>query len=95
MHISSTDFVNEGRILYPIGKISAASAWHAGPVDASQGDWRAVALQELIRRAEDVDADAIIDVNYVTDGIAPADESGVSLRRVLATGTAVRLADLA
>jgi uncharacterized protein YbjQ (UPF0145 family) len=45
----------------------------------------------LIRRAEDVDADAIIDVNYETDGVVPADESGVSLRRVLAIGTAVKL----
>ena len=51
-----------------------------------------MALRELIQRAEDIDADAIIDVNYEMDRVVSAEHTGVSLRRVLATGTAVRLA---
>jgi uncharacterized protein YbjQ (UPF0145 family) len=96
MRISSTDSIDGGRVLYPIGKIKAASSWHAaevGPHQAdAQGDWREMALRELIQRAEDIDADAIIDVNYEMDRVVPAEHAGVSLRRVLATGTAVRLA---
>ena len=89
MYVSNTEFVNGARVIQPIGKISAASAWHAA--EASQEDWRDAALQALIRRAEDVDADAIIDVNYETDAVTPVEESGVRLRRVRAVGTAVRL----
>ncbi|WP_374309590.1 heavy metal-binding domain-containing protein [Methylocella sp.] len=94
MYVSSSEFLDGSRVL-PIGKISAASAWHAEPADAAADeacdDWREAALQELIRRAEDVDADAILDVDYETDGVVPVDETGVRLRRVRAVGTAVRL----
>jgi uncharacterized protein YbjQ (UPF0145 family) len=102
MRISRTDSIDGGRVLYPIGKIKAASAWHAAQIgsddgdahqaDAHQGDWREMALRELIQRAEDVDADAIIGVNYELDRVVPAEQTGVSLRRVLATGIAVKLA---
>lgn len=91
MLISSTDSIVGGRILYPIGRIQAASGWYAGQIDAQQTNWRELALRELIRRAEDVDADAIIEVNYETDRVVPAEQTGVNLRRVLATGTAVKL----
>ena len=46
---------------------------------------------ELIRRAEDIDADAIIGLDYETDGIVPVEETGVQLKRILATGVAVKL----
>ena len=92
MRISSTDSIDGRRVLYPIGKIKAASAWHAAPFEAGQDNWRERALRELIRRAEDVDADAIIDVNYETDRIGPVEQTGVPLRRVMATGVAVKLA---
>ncbi len=92
MRISSTDSIDGDRVLYPIGKIKAASAWHAAPAESHQGNWREMALRELIQRAEDVDADAIIDVNYEVDRVVPAEQTGVSLRRVLATGIAVKLA---
>jgi uncharacterized protein YbjQ (UPF0145 family) len=94
MRISATDSIDGGRIAYPIGKIKAASAWHADHLDVNQDSWRQLALRELIRRAEDVDADAIIDVNYEVDGVVPV-EGFVNLSRVLATGTAVKLAVVA
>lgn len=91
MLISSTDAIDGGRVLYPIGKIKAASAWHAANGDPLTGDWRALALRELIRRAEDIDADAIIGVDYETDGVVSIEGSGVALKRILATGIAVKL----
>jgi hypothetical protein len=90
MRISSTDVIDGGRVLYSIGKIRAASAWHA-VTDSLTGNWRELALRELILRAEDVDADAIIGVDYEIDGGVPAGETGVALKRVLATGIAVKL----
>ena len=91
MRISATDSIDGGRIAYPIGRIKAASSWHAAAQsDEYQTDWRELALRELIRRAEDVDADAIIDVNYEIDGVMPV-EGFINLSRVLATGTAVKL----
>ena len=90
MRISSTDAIDGGRVLYPIGKIKAASAWHAANGSLT-GNWRELALRELIRRAEDVDADAIIGVDYEIDGVVPIEELGVALNRILATGIAVKL----
>jgi hypothetical protein len=91
MRISSTDVIEGGRVLYAIGKIKAASAWHAANGAPLQDNWRELVLSELIRRAEDIDADAIIALDYETDGIVPVEETGVQLKRILATGVAVKL----
>ena len=91
MRISSTDVIEGGRVLYAIGKIKAATAWHAADGAPLQDNWRELVLSELIRRAEDIDADAIIGFDYETDGIVPVEESGVQLKRILATGIAVKL----
>jgi Putative heavy-metal-binding len=91
MRISSTDVIEGGRVLYAIGKIKAATAWHAADGAPLQDNWRELALSELIRRAEDIDADAIIGLDYETDGIVPVEETGVQLKRILATGIAVKL----
>jgi uncharacterized protein YbjQ (UPF0145 family) len=48
-------------------------------------------LRELIRTAEDVDADAIIRVYYKNGGAVRIDEFGVKLKRVVATGIAVKI----
>jgi hypothetical protein len=91
MRISSTDVIEGGRVLYAIGKIKAASAWHVANGAPFQDNWRELVLSELIRRAEDIDADAIIGLDYETDGIGPVEETGVQLKRILATGVAVKL----
>jgi hypothetical protein len=91
MRISTTDAIEGGRVLYPIGKIEAASAWHATGTIPQPGNWRERVLQDLIRRAEDIDADAIIGVDYGVDPVGTRDESGVKLQRILATGIAVKL----
>ncbi|HEX3497055.1 MAG TPA: heavy metal-binding domain-containing protein [Methylocella sp.] len=79
------------RVLYAIGKIKAASAWHADNVAPPQNHWREFVLSELIHKAEDIDADAIIGFDNETDSIVPVKETGVRLKRILATGMAVIL----
>ncbi|MCI0466455.1 MAG: hypothetical protein L0Y57_05545 [Beijerinckiaceae bacterium] len=92
MRISSTEAIEGSRVLYAIGTIEAASAWHPANSTPLQEDWREVILLELIRKAEDVDADAIIGVGYRNDASIRIEETGVNLKRVVATGMAVKLA---
>ena len=91
MRISSTDVIEGCRVLCTIGKIKAASAWHAANGAPPQANWLELAVSELIRKAEDIDADAIIGFDYETDGIVSVEGTGVQLKRILATGVAVKL----
>jgi uncharacterized protein YbjQ (UPF0145 family) len=91
VRISSTEAIEGSRILYAIGTIEAASAWHPENASPLQQDWPEQILRELIRKAEDVDADAIVGVDYQNDAPIRNEETGVSLKRVVATGTAVKL----
>ena len=90
MRISSTGGIEGRRVLCTIGKIKASSPWHGASGSPSQDNWREAVLSELIREAEDIDADAIIGLDYETDSITPV-ETGVRLKRILATGMAVKL----
>ena len=91
MRISTTDPIKGGHVLYRIGKIKAPSTWHAANGAPRQDEWQELALRELIRRAEDIDADAIIGVDYEIDGVVSVEATGVRLERILATGMAVKL----
>ena len=95
MLISEKDAIEGARVLYSIGKIKAAAAWRAVGHSPVSTNWRERVLQDLIRRAEDVDADAIIEVNYKVEPVETRDEGGVALERVYATGIAVRIANAA
>jgi hypothetical protein len=64
MRISSTEIIEGGRVLYAIGKIKAASAWRSSNSAPAQDNWCKLVLSELIRKAEDIDADAIISFDY-------------------------------
>jgi hypothetical protein len=90
VRISSTGAIQGGRVLYPIGRIEAASAWHPENGAPRQDNWEELVLRELIRKAEDIDADAIR-VDYQTGPPIHIDEIGVKLKRVVATGIAVKL----
>ena len=94
MLVSEKDAIEGARVLYPIGRIKAASTWHAVGYTPVSDNWRERVLQDLIRRAEDVDADAIIGVDYKIEPV-DSDERGIELERVCATGIAVRLANAA
>ena len=91
MRISFTGTLEGGRVLYNIGKIEAASAWHPENSEPLQDNWRDLILRELIRTAEDIDADAIIGLDYQNGGAVRIDETGVKLKRVIATGIAVKV----
>ena len=91
MRISFTGALEGGRVLYNIGKIEAASVWHPENSEPLQPNWRELILRDLVRKAEDVDADAIIGVDYQNGGAVRIDETGVKLKRVVATGIAVKL----
>ena len=95
MLISEKDAIEGARVLYKLGKIKAATSWHASGYTPVSDNWRERVLQELIRRAEDIDADAIIGVDYAVEPVEQRDENGIELERVCATGIAVRLAHAA
>ncbi len=92
MRISATTEIDGGRISTEIGKIEAASTWHAATINTLETELRKDALKALIRRAEDVDADAIVGVEYALDGGLEMDASGVAMQRVRVRGIAVTLA---
>jgi uncharacterized protein YbjQ (UPF0145 family) len=91
MHISATNAIAGRRVLQLIGRIEAGSAWHAANGGKLPDDLRELVLRDLVRKAEDFDADAIIEVDYAIQGLVSAPESGVKLARILATGYAVKL----
>ncbi len=91
VRISSTKVIQGSRILYEIGEIQAASAWHPENMAARQQEWREHVLRQLILKAEDIDADAIVGVDIKNDAPFRNEETGVNLNRVIATGTAVKL----
>ena len=96
MLISFTDQVEGGRVLYSIGRVQAASSWHgAGQEDGATEDFHKAALQALIETAREFDADAIIGVDYGYDEVKHGEMLAVELRRVCATGIAVKLASAA
>jgi hypothetical protein len=92
MRISFTEDLSDGRILYPIGRVSAAGSWHAAGAPCAAGDWKKAALDALIREAKEHDADAIIGVDYAEDGALMTDLTSLDLKRITASGIAVKLA---
>jgi len=89
MRISFNQDVEGDKIIQSIGRVRAATRWHA---PGAGGDWRAEALRALVSAAEDYEADALIGVGYEVDGVATTDLASVDLQRVAATGIAVKLA---
>ena len=95
MQISFTNEVESGRVLYSIGRVQAASSWHGVTQNEGAEEFRKAALQALIQTAQEFDADAIIGVDYAYDEVKHGELLAVQLRRVCATGIAVKLASAA
>jgi uncharacterized protein YbjQ (UPF0145 family) len=91
MQVSQNQQLEDGRQTRAIGRIKAVGAWRAAETAASEAERQAV-LKALIREAEDCGADAIVAVAFQMDGVIGADIDGVALKRVVATGLAVRFA---
>lgn len=92
MRISFTDEIDGGRILYPIGRVRAASAWRAAGAGQQEATLKDAALRALIETAAEFEADAIVGVDFEVDGAASLDLASIDLQRVAATGIAVKLA---
>jgi uncharacterized protein YbjQ (UPF0145 family) len=91
MQVSQTQELEDGRQTHAIGRIKAVGAWRAASAVGGEAEKRA-ALRALIREAEDCGADAIVGVEFHMDGVMGADIEGVALKRIVATGVAVRFA---
>jgi uncharacterized protein YbjQ (UPF0145 family) len=91
MQVSFNSALDDGRAHYSIGRVKAVGRWRAAHEPNGEAD-RQAALDALVREAEEYGADALIEVNFEVDEIVGADIDGVPLRRVVATGSAVRFA---
>jgi uncharacterized protein YbjQ (UPF0145 family) len=82
---------SDGEDLIPIGKICAASNWYGERAASPDDAYKEPALENLIDAAEDVDADAIVGIEYSVDQVYTCDIPGpASLQRIFATGVAVK-----
>ncbi len=86
MQVSFTGSLQGGRAAKTIGRIKVVGRWRGVDEPATEADRRAL-LRDLTREAEDYGADALIDVRFEPEETAESD--GVSLRRLVASGSAV------
>ena len=91
MQVSVSASLDEKRAHYTIGRVSAHSAWRAAEGELADLE-REVALRALVREAEEYGADGVVEVAYAVEECRHGECEGVKLRRVVATGRAVRLA---
>ncbi len=95
MQVSFAAALDGGRRTIAIGRIRAAAPWRAAGDPGGEAD-RATAIEALRREAEDYGADGVVDVRFEVEGCKGCCEiDGVELRRVTATGLAVRFAEAA
>ncbi len=92
MRISFNEQVEGSRVIKSLGRVRAATSWHAPGAPCARGDWKDVALAALKQAAADFEADAVIGVDYEVDGVAASDLTRFRLERVTASGIAVKLA---
>lgn len=91
MQVSFNSALEDGRAHFAIGRVKAVGLWRAANDPHLESDRQRV-LRSLMREAEEYGADALIDVSFAVDDVAGPDIDAVPLRRVVATGSAVRYA---
>ena len=91
MQVSFSRALDDKRTQIPIGRVNATTGWRAARGLVADFD-REIALRALVREAEEYGADALVEVSFEIEEVRGPDIDGVPLRRVTATGTAVRLA---
>jgi uncharacterized protein YbjQ (UPF0145 family) len=81
----------DSETMAPIGEIRAASSWYGERAHSSDATYKEKALRSLINAAEDVEADAIVGVEYAVDHVDAGDTPGSApLQRIFAIGLAVK-----
>ena len=91
MQVSFTSALEGDGANYRIGALKATAGWRPADTPVSDLD-REIALRALVREAEEYDAQALIEVRFSVEDCRDIEIQGVKLRRVTATGTAVRFA---
>jgi len=91
MQVSFSSALEDGRATTAIGRVRATTRWRAVEATGSEAE-REAAIEALRREAAEYGADALIDVRFEIDDVKGYDIDGVALRRVTATGLAVRFA---
>ncbi len=91
MQISFSHALENGRAGVAIGHITATTIWRAADQPIAELD-REAALRKLVREAEDYGADALVDVGFSYEETPAPDIAGIALRRITASGTAIRFA---
>jgi uncharacterized protein YbjQ (UPF0145 family) len=94
MQVSRTNELKGGQAYYSIGRIKASSGWRAANARGSEGA-RLEALWALVSEAQEFYADAVIDLSFEVEAIRRPNFEGAPLRRIAATGVAVRFAEAA
>ena len=93
MQVTRNNELQSRRLYNAIGRIEAHSSWRAITAPLSDAD-RQEAVVSLIREAQEYDADAIVSLGFDVDSVKCIDIEGIPLRRVAASGVAVRFADI-
>jgi hypothetical protein len=91
MQVSFTASLDSNRTQYTIGRVTARAPWRGADLEIADTD-REIALRALVREAEEYGADGVVELAYTTELCSGSECGGVKLRRVVATGRAVRLA---
>ncbi len=91
MEVSFTSDLEDDRAKTVIGRVKATSRWRAASGAGTDAE-RKAAIEALMREAAEYGADAVVDVRFEADDVKGHDIDGVALRRVTATGLAVRFA---
>jgi uncharacterized protein YbjQ (UPF0145 family) len=94
MRVSFAAALEDGRRTIAIGRIRARGPWRAAGDASAEADQQA-AMDALTREAEDYGADGVVDVQFEVEACKGCEIEGVQLRRVTATGLAVRFAEAA
>jgi uncharacterized protein YbjQ (UPF0145 family) len=91
MQVSFNSALEDGRAHRSIGRVKAVGRWRGANEPNLEADKQTV-LRALVREAEEYGADALVNVSFEVEAVAGPDIDGVPLRRVVATGSAVRFA---
>jgi len=90
MRISTSKELDQRQVT-SLGKISAVSDWLGTSEQGKDDISRLRALHQLMRAAEDCDADALVDVDYSEEILSRTENPGSSsLKRVRAAAVAVK-----
>ena len=79
------------RAQHALGRVSAHGPWRGAGRELGELD-REIATRALVREAEDYEADGVVEIVFSIEECRGGECEGVKLRRLVATGRAVRLA---